>query len=302
LGNGAVNIMIGGCMSGKKRHILITGASTGIGEACVIHLAKRGFSILAGVRKETDARAIEQAGGANVRGVLLDVTDGQTIAAAAKIASEITGGDGLFGLVNNAGMSINGPVEHVSLPDWRRQFDVNLFGQIAVTQAMLPLLRNAVTSHGRGAPRIVMMSSIAGRMTPPIIGPYSASKFALEAVSDALRQELRPQGIGVCIVEPGAIATPIWSKAERGEGATAPDHPSRQLYGRIIDAVVASARQSAAAAISTDAVAGVVEKCLTLRRPRARYLVGNDAKVAALGKRFLPAWAMDGLIRKAMKL
>lgn len=252
-----------------------------------------GFVVLAGVRTEADAKGIEQSAGQNVRAILIDVTDADSIARAARQAREICGDARLIGLVNNAGISVHGPVEHVPLSGWRRQMEVNLFGQIAVTQALLPLLRAGVTVHGQGAARIVMMSSIAGLIAQPIIAPYNASKFALEAVSDALRLELQPQGIKVCVVEPGAIDTPIWAKAEANPGAFPPDHPARVLYAREIDAIVNGARKAAANAIGADAVAKVVAKCLMLRRPRTRYRVGRDAMIGAMAKAVLPTWLLD---------
>lgn len=278
-------------MSGANSHVLITGTSTGIGRACVLRLARNGFSVLAGVRSEADGKSLEQAVGAGARAIVLDLTDAAAIARTAETVKQICGEDGLLGLVNNAGISVHGPVEHVPLSEWRRQFEVNFFGQIALTQAMLPSLRLGVSRRGRA--RIVMMSSIAGRIAQPIIAPYNASKYALEAASDALRLEVRSQGIGVCLIEPGAIDTPIWAKAEANPGTFPPDHPARILYARAIDAVVNSARKSAKSAIPADRVARVVEKCLTRRHPRARYLVGADAHVGAAAKRLLPTAVLD---------
>ena len=258
--------------------------------------------MLAGVRKEADARAVEQAareatGGeapsGSVRAVTLDVTDAGSIAAAAEAVRQAAGDQGLAGLVNNAGVSVCGPVEFVPLDDWRRQFEVNFFGHVAVTQAVLPLLRQRVRVRGRGAARVVMVSSIAGRIAQPVIGPYNASKFALEAMSDALRMEVRPQGIQVSVVEPGAIATPIWAKGEANIDAGPANPASRELYGRATDAVTAAARKAGASAIPVDAVAKVVEACMTRRRPRTRYLVGLDARAGAWAKILLPTRVLD---------
>jgi NAD(P)-dependent dehydrogenase (short-subunit alcohol dehydrogenase family) len=278
---------------GAPGTILISGCSTGIGRACVLHLAKMSFPVLAGVRSEADGKSLAEAGGANVRPILLDITDAASIARAAEIARDTCGDDGLLGLVNNAGISVHGPIEHIPLSEWRRQFEVNFFGHIAMTQAILPLLRKGVTTHGHGRARIVMMSSIAGRIAQPIIGPYNASKFALEAASDALRLELRAQGIKVVLVEPGAIDTPIWAKAEANPGKFPPDHPARVLYAKAIDAVVDSAKKSAASAIPADHVARVVAACLTRRRPRTRYLIGTDAHIGAVAKMVLPTKILD---------
>jgi NAD(P)-dependent dehydrogenase (short-subunit alcohol dehydrogenase family) len=261
-----------------------------------------GFTVLAGVRSAADAQSIEQSKAANVRPILIDVTQADSVANAARETATFCGPAGLFALVNNAGISVHGPVEHVPLSEWRRQLEVNLFGQIAVTQALLPVLRAGVAVHGHGAARIVMMSSIAGLIAQPIIAPYNASKFALEAMSDALRMEIRPQGIKVCVVEPGAIDTPIWAKAEADPGAFPPDHPARVLYAREIDAVVNEARKAAANAIGADAVAKVVAKCLTLRRPRTRYRVGKDAMIGAMAKMVLPTCAVDWGMRWGLGL
>ena len=176
---------------------LVTGASSGIGRACATHLASRGFHVLAGVRNEADAPP-------RTEPIRLDVTRAEDIAAAAERV-----GPSLHALVNNAGIAVNGPIEVVPVEDWRHQFEVNVIGQVAVTRALLPALLDA-----RG--RIVNMSSIGGRVAMPLFGPYAASKFALEAVSDTLRREVGPHGVKVARVEPGIIATPIWGKGSRG--------------------------------------------------------------------------------------
>jgi NAD(P)-dependent dehydrogenase (short-subunit alcohol dehydrogenase family) len=286
-------------MSVAKRNVFITGCSTGIGRACVLDLTRRGFTVLAGVRKTAHAQELEQACG-SAQGVIIDVTDTGSIAAAAEKVRQIVGDAGLVGLINNAGVSVHGPVEHVPLCEWRRQFEVNFFGQIAVTQAMLPLLRQGVATHGMGASRIVMMSSIAGLIAQPIVAPYNASKYALEAVGDSLRMELRRQGIKVCLVEPGAIDTPIWNKTETNGSIFPPDHPARKLYSSTIDGVLKAARRAAAGAIPAEAVAKAVAACMTRKRPRARYVVGWDAFAGAWAKRFLPTAVMDYGVRSAL--
>ena len=184
--------------------VLLTGASTGIGRACVEHLDGLGFTVFAGVRTQSDADSLREGGSARTRPLLLDVTDAESIRVAADTVEE-TFPAGLSGLVNNAGIAVGGPVEFVALEEWRRVLEVNFVGQIAVTQATLPALRRA-----RG--RIVNVTSIGGRLATPFFGPYNASKFALEAVTEALRLELRRFGVQVSAVEPGAVATPIWDK------------------------------------------------------------------------------------------
>jgi NAD(P)-dependent dehydrogenase (short-subunit alcohol dehydrogenase family) len=201
----------------------------------------------------------------------------------------------LAALVNNAGVAIMGPVEGVSVEDWRRQMEINLIGQVAVTRALLPALLRA-----RG--RIVNMSSIGGRVTMPLFGPYSASKFALEAVTDALRRELSQHGVKVVSVEPGAIATPIWDKgleeAQERLDAMSPDVPAR--YERLIAAVRASAARMGEDGLPPEQVAEVVGHAVTARRPRTRYVVGREARVQAALARLLPDRAFDALIRRTL--
>jgi len=280
-------------MDATLGHVLVTGSSTGIGRASVVHLAKLGFNVLAGVRRESDALSIEHDGGSNVKAILLDVTKPEQISTAFDTAQRFCGDQGLAGLVNNAGIVVHGPVEFIPLNDWRRQFEVNVFGQIAVTQMMLPLLRARVASAGKGSARIVMISSIAGLISQPILSPYCASKYALEAVSDSLRNELRPQGIQVCLIEPGAIDTPIWNKAEANPEVYPADHPARALYGKAIDGITKASQKSAKNAIPAERVARVVGACMTRKRPRTRYPVCLESHVGSAAKGFLPTWIMD---------
>jgi NAD(P)-dependent dehydrogenase (short-subunit alcohol dehydrogenase family) len=213
--------------------------------------------------------------------VLLDVTDGEQVAAAAE------GVERLDGLVNNAGIAIAMPLEFVPLDELRHQLEVNLVGQIAVTQALLPALREA-----RG--RIVFVGSIAGRSALPFLGPYAASKHALEAVADSLRVELQPWGIGVSIVEPGTIRTPIWARgaAKADELLAAGESRVEELYGGRIAAMRRVAAKRGAAGAPPEAVAKVIEEALTADRPRTRSLVGRDARIRATIER-LPSRARD---------
>ncbi len=188
--------------------IVITGASTGIGRACAFELDRRGFRVFAGVRKPRDGEALREAASERLVPLEIDVTDPQSIEAAAKTVSTVVGGAGLWGLVNNAGISVSGPIDFVELDELRRQLEVNVIGPVAVTQAVLPLIRPA-----RG--RIVNVGSIGGHNAAPFVGPYSASKFAIEGVTQALRREVRPFGIEVAIVDPGAVQSEIWGKAFR---------------------------------------------------------------------------------------
>lgn len=259
------------------RTILVTGASTGIGRATASLLAANGATVLAGVRRRDDAPG-------NTTPVLLDVTNREHI-------DELRL-DRLDGLVNNAGIAVTSPLEHLPLDELRRQLEVNVVGQLAVTQRCLPALRDA-----RG--RIVNVSSISGRVALPLYGPYAASKHALEALSDSLRREQRD--VEVIVVEPGAIATPIW---ERGIAAAdalwrnAP--PDKARYGTLVDTLRAIAEEQARGGEPPETVARVIATALAAKRPRTRYVVGRDARAQAFLARALPPRAMDVLIARLL--
>jgi NAD(P)-dependent dehydrogenase (short-subunit alcohol dehydrogenase family) len=264
------------------RLALVTGASTGIGRATAVHLASLGFDVLAGVRDPADAPEGTEA-------LRLDVTSEADVAAAAeRVGAE------LHALVNNAGIAVMGPVEIVPVGEWRRVLEINVLGQVAVTQALLPAILAA-----RG--RIVNMSSIGGRVANPLFGPYSGSKFALEAVSDSLRREVAPHGVHVVSVEPGGISTPIWGKglsdARDIIAGSTPEQERR--YSAVIAGVTKIAERLARDGLPPQAVAEVVGEAVTTARPRARYVVGRDAKVQALAARLLPDRVLDALIRRA---
>jgi NAD(P)-dependent dehydrogenase (short-subunit alcohol dehydrogenase family) len=262
---------------------LVTGASTGIGRACATHLAGLGFEVLAGVRDPAAAPP-------GLEAVRLDVTSPEDIAAVAERV-----GPSLHALVNNAGIAVNGPIEVLPVAEWRRQLEVNVLGQVAVTQALLPALLNA-----RG--RIVNMSSISGRIALPLVAPYAASKFALEAVNDALRREVGPHGVHVACVEPGAIATPVWEKS-RAEGerlvAEMPDD-ARRRYDALINGLRRQVERMARNGLPPAAVAEAVGHALTARRPRTRYVIGREARVRLLVAGLLPDRAFDALVRRAL--
>jgi NAD(P)-dependent dehydrogenase (short-subunit alcohol dehydrogenase family) len=269
--------------------VVVTGASTGIGQATARHLRELGFDVFAGVRKDEDADRARQAG---LRPLILDVTDGDSIERA---RAEIEG-ERLAGLVNNAGIAVSGPLEFIPVDEFRHQLDVNVVGQVAVTQAFLPALRRS-----RG--RVVNISSIGGRVALPLLGPYAASKFALEAVSDSLRREMRPFGVKVVVVEPGGIKTPIWDKGnERADDLMqAMPEEATELYGGVVDKIRAESRKIAEErGLPPEAVAEVVGKAMTAGRPKTRYLVGRDAKLRAAVARWAPDRAMDGLIGRAL--
>jgi NAD(P)-dependent dehydrogenase (short-subunit alcohol dehydrogenase family) len=243
------------------------------------------------VRKDEDADRLGAIGG--VAPMKIDVTDAASIAAA---AGEI-GDSALAGLVNNAGVAVSAPVEFVPIDALRRQLEVNLIGQVAVTQAFLPALR-------RGKGRIVNISSIGGRLALPIAGPYAASKFALEGISDSLRREVRQHGVDVIVVEPGGIKTPIWEKgfSEADELRASFGPESDRLYGTLIDAIEREARKIATeTGLEPAAAAEVVAEALTARRPKTRYLVGRDAKIRAKLSAVLPDRVFDALLARALR-
>jgi len=282
---------------GAVKSVLVTGSSTGIGRATALRLDRDGWRVFAGVRREEDAEALRAEAGERLTPVMLDVTDPGQIAAAADLIDGAVGEGGLEGLVNNAGVAILGPLEMIPLDDFRRQLEVNLTAQVAVTQALLPAIRRA-----RG--RIVFVSSIGGRMALPFGGPYHAAKFGLEAVSDCLRQELRPWGIHVSAIEPGSIDTPIWERGEQIADEVSSRAPAAQeeLYGATIERFRAAVRRTAERGIAPEKVAAAIAHALEARRPRTRYVVGADARGQALLARLLPDRALDAVVRRVMRI
>lgn len=254
-----------------------------------------GWRVFAGVRREEDAASLREAGSQRLEPLLLDVTDDSRIAAAAERIGQEVGEAGLDGLVNNAGIGVFGPLETLPIEDLRRQIEVNLIAQVAVTQAMLPSIRRA-----RG--RLVFVSSVGGRIALPFGGAYHASKYAIEAVADSMRRELRPWGIGVAAIEPGSIDTPIWERGEQIADEIAVRTPDAQeeLYGKTIERFRVAVKKTAARGIDPDEVAKAVAHALTARRPRTRYLVGLDARGQALLSRFFPDRLLDRIIPRAM--
>lgn len=278
------------------RSVLITGASTGIGQACALRLDHAGYHVFAGVRRPADGEALRARASPRLTPLLLDVTCADAIARAVDTVAAATGGR-LDALVNNAGVAVAGPLEHVPLAAFRRQLEVNVVGTLAVTQAMLPLLRSA-----RG--RVVIVGSSNGRLVTPFSGPYCASKFALEALADALRMELRPWGLAVAMVEPGAIQTPIWAKLQGDTGAAEAALPTaaQARYGPALAAVRRITERVVRMAGTPDKVADAVVHALAAPRPRTRYIVGADARANVAMARWLPDRVRDALLTWAMGL
>ena len=276
--------------------ILITGASTGIGFACATHLAGLGHDVLAGVRKAADGERVEAAGHGHITHVIVDVADEQSVQAAAARVREITGDRGLGGLVNNAGIGAGGPIETTELAAWKRQFDVNLFGAIATTRALIPQIRQA-----KG--RVVNIGSIGGRVALPYMSPYNASKFALRAFTDSLRMEMSDFGVHVALIEPGSVATPIWEKAGETtvEVREKMDPEAQRLYGPVLEGMDKIVAETAARGIPPVEVARAVEHALTASKPRTKYLVGRDAKLRAKLVKVMPDRVMDRAILKQIR-
>jgi NAD(P)-dependent dehydrogenase (short-subunit alcohol dehydrogenase family) len=269
---------------------LITGASSGIGHATSLRLARSGWTVLAGVRRSEDGERLTSEGPpGRIEALELDVTDpAQVAAAAARID-----GSGLGALVNNAGIGLGGPLEVLTEEEWRRQFDVNFFGQIAVTRALLPALRRA---HGR----IVFVSSIGGRVATPFTSPYAASKHAIEAFADALRVELRSSGVQVALIEPGSVTTSIWSKGRADAERLQVPGDLQQHYGHVPGAMAKAIDDSERRGVPPDQVASTIARALVSTRMRPRYLIGREARAILALRRALPATVFDRVIARAI--
>ena len=273
---------------------LVTGASTGIGRAAALRLDRAGNRIIASVRREEDGRKLKEAASNRLEHVIIDVTDQSQIDAGAETVRGVT--DRLDGLVNNAGTAIAGPLELLPMDQFRAQIEINLIGQVAVTQAFLPLLRTA-----RG--RVVFVSSIGGRIALPFNGPYNASKFGLEAIGDSLRQEVRPFGMEVVLVEPGSVATPIWDKgtdrADKLLEGVAPDELAP--YEKRLGAFRRLAEETGKRGVDPEDVAQVIETALTTEKPRTRYVVGRDAKMRVRVRRLVSDRIFDRLVKRQLE-
>ena len=276
-----------------RPHVLVTGASSGIGRSTALLLSARGYHVYAGVRKPADGAALTEAAAGELTPLQLDVTDQAQIAAAADTVAGHAGDAGLAGLVNNAGIGVFGPLELIPVETLRRQLDVNVTGQLAVTQAFLPMLRRA-----RG--RIVMIGSIGARFTPPFIGPLAASKSTLATLSTALRQELAPWDIRVVLVEPGSIRSEAVGKldADARQVLSQASPAGQDLYQDAFLNLVGFFSALHHKGSPPDEVAKTVDHALTAPRPRACYLAGKNARRMALAAALLPPAAQDALRRR----
>ncbi len=282
--------------TGRTQSILITGASTGIGEACALRMASRGWRVFAGVRREHDGEAL-RAKSSSIVPILLDVTNQDRISDAVARVGEIVGVDGLQAVLNNAGVAMGGPLECLPMQDLRAMFDVNVFGPVAMTQAFVPILR---ASRGR----LLFTGSNSGFWCEPYMAMYGATKHALEAICDSLRVELAPWGINVVLIEPGMIKTPIWDKAREAHDR-APQTISAEglkLYEKPIAALRPAIDLGQKLAADPDRVARAVQHALESRRPRTRYRVGIDSRLQYRLRTVLPDCLRDWVGRKLIGL
>lgn len=306
-------------MTGSSPHsptVLISGCSSGIGRAAALRMAARSWRVLAGVRT-AHAAAELAAASPNITPIMLDVTRPADLASATELVTRLTAGRGLDALVNNAGICTAGPLELVPLEAWRTQLEVNVLGVVALTQAMLPLLRQAgarlaaagagqSADRSAGSPataRIINISSISGRAALPMLGPYAASKFALGAITHALRQEVAPHHIRVCLLEPGSFDTAIWNKSTAAADAlaAAADPAARAAYQPLITAVKTKIAHAAATARPLEPLIDHIERCLIAPRPPARIVVGTSSRLTAVAWSILPTAWTDWAIARQLR-
>jgi len=278
------------------KSILISGASSGIGKAFSLELDRQGYRVFAGVRKQVDADALHGQASANLTPVLLDVTLPETISAACSEVRENTEGE-LFCLVNNAGIDVSGALEFMPIQDFRHQMEVNVIGQLALTQACLPMLR-------KNTGRIIFVSSVAGRLATPFNGPYAASKAALVAMVDALRVELAPWHIHSTVLIVGSVQTPIWEKSARMAGEILRREPAEawELYGKMQKRAGKVYHLSGQHGLPVEKLVEVTERVLKSEHPKEYILVGGDAVIFELMVKLLPIRLRDWLVRRKMGL
>ncbi|MGC1521871.1 MAG: SDR family NAD(P)-dependent oxidoreductase [Steroidobacteraceae bacterium] len=276
--------------------VVVTGASTGIGWGCVKVMIASGLRVFGNVRKQQDAERLSNEFGANFSPLIFDVTDAAAVGAASRQVEAALGGETLMGLVNNAGIAVPGPLLWVTIEEFARQISVNLTGQLIVTQAFAPLLGTERGRRGRPG-RIVMMSSVGGRSARPFLGPYSASKFALEGLSESLRRELMLFGIDVIIVAPGTVATPIWAKAEALDVALFAHTPYARALEKLRSLMIAAGKKG----LPPERIGATVMAALTVPKPKTRYTV-TPAPIQNLLENLLPKRVVDGMIARRLGL
>jgi NAD(P)-dependent dehydrogenase (short-subunit alcohol dehydrogenase family) len=278
------------------KSVVVTGASTGIGRACVKVLSAGGFRVFGSVRKQADADRLSHEFGASFIPLLFDITDAAAVAAGATQIAAMFDGETLAGLVNNAGVAVPGPLLYLDIEDFKRQIEINLTGQLIEAQAFLPLLG---TDHARKGPpgRIVMISSVGGRNAMPFVGPYAASKFAIEGLSESFRRELMPFGIDVIVIAPGAVATPIWDKADAVDITPF----ANTLYATPLDKIKSFMIANGRKGLPPERIGETVKTALTTARPKTRYTVTPEP-VQNFMVNNLPKRLVDRLIARRLGL
>lgn len=277
-----------------KRFILITGASSGIGRHAALLLAGNGYHILAGVRREDDARALTDEGKGQIYPLILDVTNSESVESAAKSAADIIGEAPLVAIINNAGIAVSGPVLYVPTDAWKEQLEVNVVGVVRVTQAFFPLLSRRPSAEDQHPRRIINIGSVSGLFASPFVGPYAASKFALEAITDSLRRELFMYDIQVVVIEAGSIDTRIWDKAQSAPDYTGPEYEGLSAFrSRMID-------HQKKTSMPVESIGSLILNVIVSRKVRVRYLLRRKKWKFNL-IRFLPAAWVDRMIHKGLR-
>ena len=279
------------------KSVVVTGASTGIGWGCVKVLTGKGFHVFGSVRKQADAERLQKEFGASFTPLIFDVTDEAAVAAGAKVVAAKLNGASLFGLVNNAGIANPGPLLHLDIAAFRQQMEVNVTGQLIVTQAFAPLLGATPDAKSKERGRICMMSSVGGKVASPFLGPYSASKFALEGLSESLRRELLIYGVDVIIIAPGAIATPIWDKADALDVSRYANTPYKTSLDLVKKYMVGLGQKG----LPPERIGETVHTALTTPNPKTRYIVTPEPLTNWLGNN-LPKRMLDNTIAKRLGL
>lgn len=277
------------------RHVLITGTSSGIGYHLTEALLKAGFTVWAGLRSPQGLNPLKEKYNQNLHVLQLDVTSTTDIEQVCRRIS-VDPSVSEFFLINNAGVAIGNPIESLPMEEWRRLFDVNVFGLIEVTRKFLPLLRR---THGR----VINIGSISGRVAAPFLGPYCASKFAVRAFTDSLRREMMGQGVHVSLIEPGPIDTPIWDKSvsKAQQLSTNLSGEMKEVYGESLTAMAAGIEATSANAVPASHVSDAVLKALNSAKPKAYYLVGKDIRMTAFLVKYLPVGLLDRIIVKGFR-
>lgn len=275
------------------KNVLVTGTSTGIGEATALHLDELGYRVFAGVRREADAESLRERGSERMLPVILDITDESRVETVVDEIRSIVGPAGLHGVVNNAAIAVGGPIEYLPLEYWRRQLEVNVVGLVSVTRLAMPLVRDALG-------RVVLVGSIGGKIATPMLGPYAASKFAVEAIADCLRMEMADFGISVSLIEPGHTRSAIRTKGIQMIGDLEEQLPAEALerYRPRLERIRSGLEAPTDYGTDPLVVARVIARALKTAYPKPRYAVGRDARLGAALARLLPDRARDALLRR----